>query len=135
MTLIKWNNSLSVNVEKIDNQHRKLISMINELNDKMRQGKGKEVLEKIITDLINYTAIHFQTEEKLFEEFGYPEAFKHKKEHADFIRKVSDFKKDFKAGKLGLSIDIMSFLSSWLKNHIKGTDKKYSKFFKEKGIA
>ncbi|MFO7734874.1 MAG: bacteriohemerythrin [bacterium] len=134
MSLIKWNDNFSVNVEKIDNQHRKLISMINELNDKMRQGKGKEVLEKIISDLINYTAIHFQTEEKLFEKFRYPETAVHKKEHTDFVRKVSDFQKNFKAGKLGLSIDIMSFLSSWLKNHIKGTDKKYSEFFKEKGI-
>ncbi len=43
MALIDWDKSLSVNVEEIDQQHKKLIAMINELNEAMRNGKGKEV--------------------------------------------------------------------------------------------
>ena len=134
MALITWNDTLSVKVAEIDRQHQKLISMINELNDAMRQGKGKDVLGEIIKSLVDYTVTHFKTEETYFDKFGYPEKDSHKKEHTDFVKKTSDFKEGFEKGKLGLSIELMNFLSNWLQNHIKGTDKKYSQFFNEKGL-
>ncbi len=134
MPLIQWNESLSVNVAEIDRQHQKLIGMINELNEAMRQGKGKDVLGKIINGLITYTETHFGTEERYFTKFGYPEADSHKKEHSDFTKEVSEFKEGFEKGKLGLSIEIMNFLSDWLKNHIQGVDRKYGPFFNERGL-
>ena len=134
MALINWNDSFSVNVAEIDRQHQKLVSMINELNDAMRQGKGKAVLGKIVNGLISYTATHFKTEEKYFDQFGYPETDSHKKEHSAFVRKVTDFKDEFEEGKFGLSVEIMNFLSDWLQKHIKATDMKYSQFFNEKGL-
>ena len=134
MALIKWDDSFSVKVAEIDRQHQKLISMINELNDAMKQGKGKDILGKIVNGLISYTATHFKTEENYFERFGYPDANQHKKEHIAFVQKVSDFKNGFEKGKLSLSIEVMNFLSDWLQNHIKGTDKKYSQFFNGKGL-
>jgi len=134
MALIQWNDSLSVNVKEIDRQHQRLVGMINELNDAMRQGKGNEVLKKTVRELIQYAATHFRTEEKYFDQFQYPDAAGHKKEHADFTRKVSDFKDGFEKGTLGLSIQVMGFLSDWLQNHIKGVDKKYGPFFNEKGL-
>ena len=53
----------------------------------MKQGKGKTVSEKVLNNLINYTATHFQTEEKYFDRYGYPETFSHKKEHGAFVLK------------------------------------------------
>ena len=134
MALIKWDQSLSVNVAQIDKQHQKLISMINELNDAMKQGKGKEAMSKILNGLVAYTATHFKTEEDYFAKFGYPETIKHKKEHADFVKKVSDFKSKFEKDQLSVTIEVMRFLRDWLQNHIKGTDKKYSKFFNDNGL-
>ena len=134
MAMINWNDSLSVHVAEIDQQHKKLIEMINELNDAMKVGKGKDVLEKIVNNLIGYTATHFKTEENYFAKFGYPDTENHKKEHAAFVQKVSDFKTGFETGKLAMTIEVMSFLSDWLKNHIMGTDKKYASFFNEKGL-
>ena len=134
MALIQWNDSFSVKVAEIDRQHQKLVSMINDLGDAMKQGKGKDVLGNIISGLVSYTATHFKTEEKYFDQFGYPETDSHKKEHAAFVKKVTDFKDGFEKGKLGLSIKVMNFLSDWLKNHIKKTDMKYSQFFNEKGL-
>ena len=134
MAMINWNDSLSVHVAEIDQQHKKLIEMINELNDAMKVGKGKDVLEKIVNNLIGYTATHFKTEENYFAKFGYPDTENHKKEHAAFVQKVSDFKTGFETGKLAVTIEVMSFLSDWLKNHIMGTDKKYASFFNEKGL-
>jgi hemerythrin len=134
MALIQWDNSFSVNVAEIDKQHQGLIGMINDLNEAMRQGKSKEVLGKIIEGLVNYAVKHFETEEKYFDQFGYINSFSHKKEHADFTKKVAEFKSGFDSGKIMLSIEVMDFLSSWLQKHIKGTDMKYGPFFNEKGL-
>lgn len=134
MPLINWNDSFSVNVAEIDQQHKKLISMINELSDAMKQGKGKDILGKIVNSLLGYTATHFKTEENYFDQFGYPDTDSHKKEHIAFVQKVSDFKDGFEKGSLSLSIEVINFLSDWIQNHIKGTDKKYSPFFNEKGL-
>jgi len=134
MALINWNDSLSVNIAEIDQQHQKLVLVINELNDAMKQGKGKDILGEIINGLINYTATHFKTEEDYFFQFGYPDMENHKKEHTAFVQKVTNFKEGFEKGKLSLSIEVMNFLSDWLQNHIKGTDKRYTRFFNEKGL-
>lgn len=134
MSLIKWNDSYSVNVVKIDQEHKKLFSMINELTDAMKAGHSKDILGKILDGLISYTASHFQTEEKYFLQVKYPDAVAHKKEHAAFVQKVTEFKKEFDTGRATVSVNILQFLSKWLQSHIKGTDQKYSSFFNENGI-
>jgi hemerythrin len=134
MALIKWNDNLSVNVSEIDNQHQQLIKLINNLDDAMKQGKGKLILGKIVTGLVEYTAFHFSTEEKYFAQFGYEDAENHVREHRGFVEKASDFKMKLDAGSIGLSTDIMNFISDWVKKHIQGSDKKYSAFFNEHGL-
>lgn len=134
MSLIRWNDNLSVNIKVIDQQHKKLVDSINELNDAMKLGKGKEVMGKIINNLISYTATHFRTEEKYFAQFGYPDLANHKKEHDAFVQKVSEFKDKFEKGRIMMTIEVMNFLSDWLKNHILVTDKLYVEFFNAKGL-
>ena len=134
MALIVWNESLSVGVARIDEQHKKLVGMINELNEAMRKGQGKEVIGGIVEGLVAYTVTHFALEESFFARTGYPDTAAHEKEHSEFVLKVSTFRDDFEAGRLSLTIDVMNFLSSWLKGHIKGCDQKYSHHFKEKGV-
>ena len=134
MSLIRWNNSFSVNVAEVDRQHQKLILMINDLTDAMKSGKGKDVLGKILDGLISYTASHFKMEEQYFKELRYPHAGEHKKEHVDFVKKVLEFKEDFDSGKATVSVNMLQFLSRWLQTHIKGSDMKYSTFFNENGV-
>ncbi len=134
MALMTWDDSFSVGVKRIDDQHKKLVGMINDLNEAMRQGKGKDVIGKIITGLVEYTVTHFSLEERLFTQVGYADAPAHKKTHEAFVAKVTKFKKDFESGRIAMSVEVMNFLSDWLKTHIKGTDKQYSSLFIEKGI-
>lgn len=134
MGLIQWNDALCLNIAEIDQQHRRLVDMINQLDDAMRQSKGKELLDKILTGLVSYAGSHFRTEERIFDRLGYPETAKHKAEHAAFVKKVSEFKQGFDAGRLGLSMQVMTFLSDWLQHHIKGSDKKYVGFFHQNGV-
>ncbi|OEU64175.1 MAG: hemerythrin [Desulfobacterales bacterium S5133MH16] len=134
MDLISWNPSFNVDVEVIDKQHQMLVKMINELHDSMLAGKDKDVLLEMINRLSAYAAFHFAREEHYFDIFGYPETELHKKQHSDFELKVSTFENDFTEGRQSLSIEIMNFLSDWLVGHIKGSDKKYAPFLKERGV-
>ena len=134
MALIQWSNDLSVQIEIIDKQHQKLIAMINEINDAMRQGKGREIVGKIIDGLVSYTQTHFAVEENYFKQFAYPDTARHVVEHQEFVKKAAAFQSDFKNGKLTLSVQVINFLSDWLKHHILGTDKKYVPFLQQKGL-
>ena len=100
----------------------------------MKQGKGKIIIGNVLNELINYTAVHFKTEEKYFNQFNYPDSIAHKLEHSNFVNKVLTFKKEFDEGRQSMTIDVLNFLVSWLKNHILISDKNYSNFFNENGL-
>lgn len=132
--MIQWNTQLSVGIREIDDQHQRLINLIVELNDAMRTGQGKEILKKTLRDMASYAVMHFSTEEKYFDRYQYPDSEAHKKAHQAFVQKVSAFKADYEAGRIGLTIPVMTFLSDWLKDHIMGSDQKYAPFLLEKGV-
>jgi hemerythrin len=134
MATFVWDASLSVNVAAIDKQHQKWVDLINQLSDAMSQGKGKDILGKIIAELVAYIQTHFSTEERLLDQHQYPDFGAHKKLHQEFVTKVMAFKSDHEAGKLALSIPLMTFLMDWLKTHIKEVDKKYSPWLNGKGV-
>lgn len=135
MSLINWDDSFSVKVAEIDSQHQNLVKLINELNDAMKEGKGKDILGGIINQLITYTATHFKTEENYFARFKYEDSSHHIEEHQNFVTKVTEFKEGFENGKMALSLQVMTFLKEWLTKHIKGSDQKYSKCFNENGLT
>ncbi len=134
MALIEWDASYSVNIELIDEQHKMLVKMINDLYDAMNSQKEKEILEKLINRISVYAAMHFAREENFLDMFGYPDADSHKDVHNDFEDRVTRFEDDFAKGRQNLSMDIMKFLSDWLIDHIKGVDQKYSSFLNERGV-
>ena len=135
MEWIKWSNQYSVNVKKIDEQHKKLVEMINELYNAMsNEGKGNDVLGKIIERLAEYAVYHFGTEEDLFKKFTYPGYAAHKTEHEGFVAKVVDFQDKFNKKTVLLTIEVLQFLKDWLLNHILKTDKTYTSFLNQNGI-
>lgn len=134
MPMLAWNDRLSVNIKEIDNQHKKLVNMINDLHDAMKSGKGEAILLDIVDEMKKYAASHFALEEKYMKAHNYPDFAKHKAEHDKFVAKVLQVEKDCKSGKCAISMDILNFLSSWLVEHIKGTDTKYGPYLNERGV-
>jgi len=134
MSVIQWNESFHVGIEHLDNQHRKLVEMINELHTAMKKGEGKMIIQDILDKMTHYTLDHFKSEEVLFDQYVYPETGTHKQEHKAFVEKVANFKTKFDKGDIFLSIEVIMFLQEWLINHIKGSDKKYTSFLNSKGV-
>ena len=134
MALLAWKDAYSVKIKEIDDQHKKLIDMINELNDAMSQGKAKEVLGAILDKLVTYAASHFALEERLFQTHGYEGYQEHKAKHEKMTAKVLDLQRQYNSGQAAMTIEVMNFLKNWLDKHIIGTDMKYSAFLNSKGV-
>ncbi len=131
---LQWTDSLSVGIESIDRQHQQLVQILTKLETAAHSGERRGVLTQGVTDLVIYTQTHFKAEERLLEEQAYPGAPAHKAEHAAFMRSLAQFQRDLPGGRASLALDLVQFLSEWLRTHINGTDKKYTEFLHTRGI-
>ena len=134
MAFIDWKDSYSVQIKEIDDQHKVLVDLINELHASMKERKSKDVLKGILDKLADYTIYHFGTEENYFEQFNYSDTVAHVDMHFAFVKKITDFIIGFDAGKMFLSMELMDFLNDWLISHICTEDPKYVSLFHENGI-
>jgi hemerythrin len=132
--MYKWNEKYSVGIQSIDNQHKEIVKLLNDLLQAMKQGQANDVTSKIILELEKYARNHFQKEEFFFKRFNYPEAEEHIKEHRLFIQKVESLKSEFKAGKITLTFELLNFLKDWVDHHVLEADKKYMDCFQKNGL-
>ncbi|HTX72428.1 MAG TPA: bacteriohemerythrin [Rectinemataceae bacterium] len=129
-----WDDSFKLDIEVIDRQHKGLVDLVAGLFEAMKAGKAGEIIESSLEGLASYTRIHFKTEEYYFDEFHYYDSEGHKKEHADFKARIAEFRKSLAQGSDTLTVEMLNYLSSWLTNHIKGTDKRYVSYFHAHGL-
>jgi hemerythrin len=132
MGIIKWQDIYEVHVDEIDEQHKKLVSLVNAMAEAMRAGKGKTVVGKVLKELVEYTAYHFETEERFFREHEYPEYDAHRKMHQDLTQRAKELRRTFDLGKPLVTAQVMQFLSDWLNKHIVEEDRKFGRYMEAK---
>lgn len=130
----EWNDRYSVKVYAMDVQHKRLFEIIRELFTAMHSGHGKDVVGGVLQRLTDYTVQHFGAEEKLMDQNKYPALASHRIEHKLLTDKVLAFKKEFEAGTVNITPELMTFLQNWLTNHIQTVDQRYSEFLNSKGV-
>ncbi|MCX7820979.1 MAG: bacteriohemerythrin [Brevinematales bacterium] len=135
MAYIDWSSELSVGVNLFDEQHKKLVGIINKLYDAMKEGKGRNVLGEIFNELIEYTKFHFKAEEEVFLKYDYPGYSEQQREHSKLTKEVMDLKDKYDKGNIFITVEMLSFLKDWLSHHILEVDKKYGPYLKQKGIS
>lgn len=126
MAFVDWKESYSVKIADIDQQHRKLIDIINNLHEAMKTGGLPAKIAPIVDELVSYTQYHFKFEEKVLESAAYPATAEHKKAHQAMVAQVEDFRRQATVGKFSMPLKLMAFLKDWLTNHILETDMRYS---------
>jgi hemerythrin len=124
MTKLVWTDQLSVGIEVIDQQHRRIVEYINQLDDALSFGHSREEIGNLINDLVDYTMSHFGFEESLQEEAGYPFLISHRKVHELFTQRVTEYQTRFENGE-DVCKGLNSLLVTWLFNHIKRDDADY----------
>ncbi|MCX7759183.1 MAG: bacteriohemerythrin [bacterium] len=130
MKRIEWNDSYKTGIDTIDNQHKGLFDLINQLSKELDENLEKKLLEKTIEKLFDYTKYHFSTEEYLMRKVNYERYEEHKEAHERFASKVKEFIVNFIDDKENLTEDIIVFLIDWISNHIAKVDKEYIPYIK-----
>jgi hemerythrin-like metal-binding protein len=123
--VVQWQNSYSVGVRPIDNQHMELIRLTNKLFNSCMAGQRRSgAFLDAIHEAVDYTGYHFGTEEKIMQRVNYPDYARHKKEHTDFVREVYSKVEEYKAGKMLAPLQFVYFLRDWVLHHIAVSDKR-----------
>jgi len=126
MSFFEWDSSLDVNVEEMNEQHRKLIGLMNDLHQKSEQGEAKEKLIEAADSLIAYTQKHFDDEESYMESIGFAGLEAHKRLHDNLMTELRRLADEFSnSDRNTLDDEFLTFLKTWLSTHIRGIDTKY----------
>ncbi len=134
MVFVRWvDEKYSINIQKIDEQHQILVGIINEVYQAKTSNQNKQTIAAVLAKMVAYTKTHFQDEEGLMAENGYPQLEEHRPEHQFFVTKVGDFIRNFNMNE-DLTEEMLDFLKNWLIKHIMETDKHYGRYLNEKGI-
>ncbi len=134
MALFTWKDEYSTGVTQFDNEHKRLIALINELHTAMMESRSQDVVQSVLKRLVQYTEIHFKHEEDIFARTGYPDAAQHKIQHKKLVEQVLAFNTG-REQNAQLSIGVLKFLKQWLVEHIEKNDKAYGGFLNSKGIV
>jgi len=130
---IAWDDKLSVGIAMIDDDHKKLINLINNLQTAVLYPTGETYERQALKEVVDYTVYHFKREEELMQKYDYPDFEAHKKTHHAMISKVGEFMDAYENNRDATINELTLYLKTWLIKHIAGTDQQYSEFLKQKG--
>ena len=128
---IVWGVVLSVAVDEIDEDHRKLINIFNILNHAVAEGESPEYLAAVLKELINCTVWHFSHEERLMLKYGYEEIEEHKAEHQELIDSARNLQQKILQADKPVSDEDIEFLERWLTGHILTADMKLGSYLSQ----
>lgn len=132
---LKWHHSMSTGIEMVDDDHKRLIKLINDFQKATEFNVSKASIDKSLNELVAYTKYHFSREERLLEINLYPDFSTHQQKHQQMIVTINQYIEDYQGDKQGDTGPLLIFLKSWLVKHIKGSDQEYVPFISLKNVS
>ncbi len=125
MNLVTWNSSFETGIQEIDNQHLKLVDILNHLYKTYIQKNEGNGVRDVLESLEDYAKYHFSTEEKLMRMHNFEKTERHILEHKNFTTQVTKFKENINFFDDNEMIKLINFMRDWLISHIQGSDREY----------
>jgi len=136
-----WTDNYLVNIHKMDEQHKALFATAGKLYKLLLGHKDLKQIDKIFSNLVRQTLVHFQTEEELMKTHGYPDYPHHKELHDILVQQLKDIQSSQQTIQSSNylqpwieRLEVADYLSGWLVNHIVDEDKKYGTFLRDSGV-
>ena len=130
---VTWEESYATNILLIDNQHKELVRLTNELFSACRNGcdLAGSVFKETVKNLVDYVHLHFSTEQELLQKIRYPDYKHHKMQHDKLIKDILEAVKSFNEGKKLVPNQFVRTLKEWVFGHIAVYDKNYALYVSE----
>lgn len=135
MHLAEWDDSLSIGVPEVDAQHRRLIAMLGEVEDAVRDKRGAQIAADALKRLCDYVVEHFAAEEALMDPDTYPDYDRHMSAHMDGTDKALEFLQAVNEDKPVDMEAFLAFLAQWVREHIMGMDQGLGRHLRASGRA
>ena len=130
MAHLAWNDEYLVGINVLDDQHIELFEIVNRLHEAMMSGQEPAVTGPLMATLIAATRRHFETEEKILADLGYPGLESHRELHRELVRRAQSYCVRYRCEEKPLSPHLLNFLRDWLANHIWSCDQEYAVWLK-----
>lgn len=121
--LVAWSDDLKTGIVEIDQQHKMLVDILNEFHQAVIHRQGRQQTGEILDRLIDYTQIHFDTEESYWQSMGLRDFSTHQAKHRQLLGEVNELRRRYYDEHLNISMELLHFLKMWLEQHILHTDK------------
>jgi hemerythrin len=131
--LFVWSEEFSIGLDEIDEQHKELVSLLNDLHVAIREHHATDTCRQILDALADYTRTHFAVEESLMRITGYPQFAVHKQNHEELIGQVQALQEKLDSGQAKITFELLHFLKQWLVHHINEADKRFGEYFLASG--
>lgn len=128
MSPFELRSELLLHVAEIDEQHRELLARARVLRDSIDAAKPLQELEAMLSALIDFTEMHFHTEEELMVAHCYEGYGAHKAAHAELLEQAYVVRRELSAGAIGPCHVLSLFIQAWAIEHILGPDKRFFAF-------
>ncbi len=132
MAYFEWARDMEIDQGPIDQDHRKLVDMVNALHTVTSEGRGQAVVSRVLNELISYTNDHLRREESLMASVAFPNLANHKLGHDAFMSSIRELKKKYDAGSITVASQLSTVLRDWLSLHIRRSDKELVKMLKQR---
>jgi len=134
MALITWSGKYSVGVKNLDEQHKEVINLLNELHAAMLKGQAQNVAGTLLPKIQRHAREHFSTEERLMESTRFSGLAEHRAEHQALLARVDTCAARHKQGDSAVYMELLNFMRDWLINHMQKMDQKYTAWLNEHGV-
>ena len=135
MELFQWKEEYDLGLEKIDNQHRQMVDMLNRLYEAKKSTNVHRAIEETLDGLVHYVKIHFADEEAAMSEANYPDLDQQRRQHLEMTDEVIRMRNLMLQGGEPATFELLNFMSEWLKEHISGSDQKFGVFMHDQQVA
>jgi len=134
MPIVQWKDEYIINVEEIDIQHQKMVELVNNLHSSVEARIDKSELESLLIELVDYTRMHFSTEEKFMKKNADPSLKLHQEEHRSLLKHLDQLVAAVANGQRPTFFSDYDLSSDWMIAHISEHDKKMGGYLNSKGV-
>jgi hemerythrin len=134
MTSLKWRPELLLNVAEIDRQHREMVDCASRLHEAISEGQTQEQIRPMMSALIAFTEMHFNSEEAMMLAHAFDGHAAHRSEHQKLLKQIYLVDKDLSSGRVDPCQALALFVQVWIEPHILSSDRQFAEFLESEGV-